>query len=87
MIRVVAHTLGAVGPNTSDNHWSIYMLLDNNASELRITAELSTDKLRHSTFRFPNCWWCSGCRLTVIYQNHRDVYEMSRGGSGCRYWV
>ncbi|KAJ5586712.1 uncharacterized protein N7459_002477 [Penicillium hispanicum] len=34
-IRVVVHTLGAAGPNTSDNHWSIYLLHPGGMSSTR----------------------------------------------------
>lgn len=35
-LRVVVHTLGAAGLNTSDNHWSIYLIHDDGASSTRI---------------------------------------------------
>jgi hypothetical protein len=48
-INVVAHTLGAISDITSDNHWSIYLVLSNTAS-IRMTmrcggAESSTGTL------------------------------------------
>jgi len=42
VVHVVAHTLtfGAAEPNTSDNHWSIYLLLaDNTSVRLKRRAE------------------------------------------------
>ncbi|KAJ5713788.1 uncharacterized protein N7483_010969 [Penicillium malachiteum] len=35
-VRVVVHTLGAAGPNTSDNHWSIYLIHPDGVSSTRI---------------------------------------------------
>jgi hypothetical protein len=34
-VRVVAHTLGPVGPNTSDNHWSIYLISQDNSGSIQ----------------------------------------------------
>jgi hypothetical protein len=35
-VRTVVHTTGASGPTTSDNHWSIYLILANNTGSVRI---------------------------------------------------
>jgi hypothetical protein len=35
-VRVVVHTLGAAGPNTSDNYWSIYLIYPDGASSTRV---------------------------------------------------
>lgn len=45
--RVVVHTLGTWPNGTmSDNHWSIYLILDNNATPVRVDtrAELTDPK-------------------------------------------
>ena len=103
IVRVVAHTLGAAGPNTSDNHWSIYLLLDDHTSvrvnmradpgyingELRLTSQayqLTNSAIQH--FDFPTVGRVQVADLLrAVYQNRRDEYDMSGGGSGCRYWM
>lgn len=102
-VRVVVHTMGAAGPNTSDNHWSIYLLLDSNTSvRINMRAEpdyvdgildltsqsysLTTSAIE--TFDYPvrgNVRVCD--MIGLIYQYRRNEYNMSGGGSGCRYWV
>lgn len=42
-VRVVVHTLGAAGPNTSDNHWSIYLLHPDGVSSTRINMRAEYD--------------------------------------------
>lgn len=42
-VRVVVHTLGAAGPNTSDNHWSIYLIHPNGVSSTRINMRAEFD--------------------------------------------
>ncbi|KAJ5111692.1 hypothetical protein NUU61_001322 [Penicillium alfredii] len=42
-VRVVVHTLGAAGPNTSDNHWSIYLLHPDGVSSTRINMRAEFD--------------------------------------------
>jgi len=103
VVRVVAHTLGAVGPNTSENHWSIYLLLADNTSvrvnmraepgyvtgELSLTAQnyqMTNSAIAH--FDFPTLGAVQvGDLVRLVYQNRRHMYEMSGGGSGCRYWM
>lgn len=102
-VRVVAHTLGPAGPNTSDNHWSIYLLLIGNASirvnmaaepgfidgELRLTSQtyqLTNSAIAHFDFDTLGSPRVADF-LRIIYQNRRHIYEMSGGGSGCRYWM
>lgn len=102
-VRVVAHTLGPAGLNTSDNHWSIYLLLANNASirvnmaaepgyingELRLTSQnyqLTNSAITHFDYQVLGTRRVADF-LRTIYQNRRHVYEMSGGGSGCRYWM
>lgn len=102
-VRVVAHTLGPAGPNTSDNHWSIYLLLAGNASvrvnmaaepgyingELRLTSQ--NYQLTNSAITYFDFDTLESPRvanfLRIIYNNRRHTYEMSGGGSGCRYWM
>jgi hypothetical protein len=44
-VRVVAHTQGAVGPNTSENHWSIFLLLADALGSIRIVGILQAASL------------------------------------------
>lgn len=102
-VRVVAHTLGPAGPNTSDNHWSIYLLLAGNASirinmaaeagyidgELRLTSQnyqLTNSAIIHFDYDVIGTPRVADF-LRIIYQYRRHVYELSGGGSGCRYWM
>lgn len=102
-IRVVVHTTGAAGPTISDNHWSIYLLLRNGGSmrvnmrtdpgyvngilewtELQYT--LTNSSVRHWDYPvLGNVRVCDIARL--LYGAKRNQYDMSGGGSGCRYWV
>ncbi|KAJ5701311.1 hypothetical protein N7488_008859 [Penicillium malachiteum] len=61
-IRVVAHTMGASGPTTSDNHWSIFLLIAGVEQSVRVnmsadldyddpTGELSWDNHNYQTSR------------------------------------
>ncbi|CEJ62531.1 hypothetical protein PMG11_11028 [Penicillium brasilianum] len=103
-VRVVVHTLGAAGPNTSDNHWSIYLLHSDRVSSTRINmrAEFedpsgklewtkhaytqTTSAIRH--WDFPVAAGITVLYFArLIYSHRRDRYEMSGGGSGCRWWV
>ncbi|TAQ83219.1 hypothetical protein B7494_g8458 [Chlorociboria aeruginascens] len=107
--RVVVHTTDLMAPNSpmSDNHWSIYLLLENNMGSIRFNmregsgAEVDNQQ---NTTRVLECtthqdampssrldswdyavpgidvgWMC-----TVLWN---QVYELSGGGSGCRWWV
>lgn len=103
-VRVVVHTLGAAGPNTSDNHWSIYLLHPDGRSSTRINMRAEFDDptgildwTKHgyvqttSAIRYWDFPVAAGVTVLffarVIYQLRRDEYEMSGGGSGCRWWV
>lgn len=103
-IRVVVHTMGAAGPTTSDNHWSIYLILANNAGSVRInmraeygdsTGILEWTHLAYALTNSAISHWdypvLSGIEVLhisrTIYNFGRHKYEMSGGGSGCRYWV
>src|SRR5947199_9274860 len=106
IVRVVAHTTGLRDPSiaTSDNHWSIFLILANNEGSVRINmrAELedptgildvtehmytdSNSRVASWDFRvngsIPVAWFY---RLIFALGRHR--YNMSGGGSGCRWWV
>ncbi|KAJ5398539.1 hypothetical protein N7465_009028 [Penicillium sp. CMV-2018d] len=103
-VSVVVHTLGQAGPTTSDNHWSIYLILADNSGSVRVNmaAEygdttghlvwtnhsyaLTTSALKNWDFvTTPGTTVASIAML--IYAKGRDKYQMSGGGSGCRYWV
>lgn len=103
-VRVVVHTLGAAGPNTSDNHWSIYLLHPDGVSSTRINMKAEFDDptgilewTRHGYIQTTSairCWdfpVMNGVTVLyfahVIYELGRERYEMSGGGSGCRWWV
>ncbi|KAJ5330135.1 hypothetical protein N7452_010525 [Penicillium brevicompactum] len=103
-VRVVVHTLGAAGPNTSDNHWSIYLLHPDGISSTRINMKAVFDNTtgilewtRHGytqTTSAVNHWdFPVAAGVTVLffarllYHLRRDRYQMSGGGSGCRWWV
>ena len=102
-IRVVVHTEGAAGPTISDNHWSIYLLLHGGGSvRINMRAErgyvngildweensytLTNSALRHWDYPVTgNVTVRDIARL--LYGAKRHQYDMSGGGSGCRYWV
>lgn len=103
-VRVVVHTLGAAGPNTSDNHWSIYLIHPDGVSSTRINMRAELDNptgilewTRHGYVQTTSAitYWDFpvGVGITtlffarLIFSRHRDKYEMSGGGSGCRWWV
>lgn len=103
-VRVVVHTLGVAGPNTSDNHWSIYLLHPDGVSSTRINMRAEFDDptgilewTKHgyiqttSAIRYWDFPVAAGVTVLyfarVVYQLRRDRYEMSGGGSGCRWWV
>ncbi|PGH26904.1 hypothetical protein AJ80_01487 [Polytolypa hystricis UAMH7299] len=102
--RIVVHTLGAVTPQTSDNHWSIYLTLPDNAGSIRInmranfgdptgildwtkqTYTLANSAIQH--WDFPLALGTTvGHIARLIYGNRRERFDMSGGGSGCRWWV
>ncbi|KAJ6024658.1 hypothetical protein N7540_005455 [Penicillium herquei] len=105
-IRVVVHTMGSSGPRTSDNHWSIFLLIAGAQQSVRVnmsadldyddpTGELSWDnhnyQTSHSALKFWDFPVWTGVQVshiaTLIVTLGRDRYEMSGGGSGCRFWV
>jgi hypothetical protein len=103
-VRVVVHTLGPAGPTTSDNHWSIYLLLADGQGSVSmnmradpgyVNGALSWTRqtyiLTQSSIRywdFPAAQGVQVCYIAgLIYQLGRQRYDMSGGGSGCRYWV
>jgi hypothetical protein len=104
-VRVVVHTLGAMGSQSqqSHNHWSIYLLVGTNqsvrinmaASPGYVTGNLQTTKYNYTLTNSAIKYWdyatVSGLVVShivgIIYQHRRHLYNMSGGGSGCRYWV
>lgn len=102
-VRVVVHTAGAAGPTISDNHWSIYLLLHGGGSvRINMRADpgyvngilewkehqylLTSSAIRYWDYPVPgNVRVCDIARL--LYAAKRQQYDMSGGGSGCRYWV
>lgn len=103
-VRVVVHTLGAAGPNTSDNHWSVYLIHPNGLSSTRVNMMAVFDDptgildwTKHSYIQTTSAiaYWdfpvAPGVTVSsvadLIYSLGRHRYEMSGGGSGCRWWV
>ncbi|KAJ5225232.1 hypothetical protein N7468_006457 [Penicillium chermesinum] len=103
-VRVVVHTLGAAGPNTSDNHWSMYLIHSDQVSSTRINMRAEFDNptgilewTRHGYTQTTSAIMHWDFQVTagvtvlffarLIYSLGRDRYEMSGGGSGCRWWV
>ena len=103
-VRVVVHTTGPAGPTTSDNHWSIYLLLGDNQGSVRINMraeagfingilewtlqayQLTNSAIRH--WDMPIIGTVRVCDIAQhIYNARRHQYDMSGGGSGCRYWM
>lgn len=103
-VRVVVHTTGASGPTSSDNHWSIYLVLANNAGSIRInmraeygdpTGILEWTSHAYTVTNSAIKYWdfaaAPGIQVShisrLVYNLGRHKYDMSGGGSGCRYWV
>ena len=102
-VRVVVHTTGSWPNGMSDNHWSIYLLLQTDSSvRMNMTAELDDPEgslvlsslgygLTTSAIRNWDYPTTPGASVAQIYQlllsKGRDQYSMSGGGSGCRWWV
>ena len=103
-IRVVVHTLGPAGPTISDNHWSIYLVLQNDEGSVRINMRAEYDDptgilewskqdyvLTNSAVRHWDFPAAQGLKVEhiarLIYGLGRQRYDMSGGGSGCRWWV
>lgn len=104
LVRVVVHTLGAAGPNTSDDYWSIYLIHSDGITSTRVNMRAEFDDptgilqwTKHdytqTTSAIQSWDWPAAAGVTVaavaqlIYGLGRDRYEMSGGGSGCRWWV
>ncbi|OAG34972.1 hypothetical protein AYO21_10859 [Fonsecaea monophora] len=104
IVRVVVHTSGPAGPTTSDNHWSISLVLVGSQGSIRINMRaepgfidgilewtqqlylLSTSAIRK--WDFPRAKFFRVCDIANhIRDARRFRYDMSGGGSGCRYWV
>lgn len=103
---VVVHTLGAISPHLSDNHWSIYLKLqsheqksvrmnirqlqDDDPTGTLIWSELdywiTHSAIKAWEFRVPQ-GLCVSHVAQLVYDNDRDKFEFSGGGSGCRYWM
>lgn len=99
--RVVAHLSQDLGGGVSENHWSVYLLLEDETSirmnmaagddgigRLEFTPynyQLTTSALRHWDYAM-----VAGVPVsyiyTMTYNFGRDRYQFSGGGSGCRYW-
>lgn len=87
----------------SENHWSIFLVFAGEESvRMNMTADYGnpTGRLEwrsllytvsESTVKSWDYQAVSGVSVGQVYQlvmgNGRDKYEMSGGGSGCRYWV
>ena len=102
-VRAVVHTAGPAGPTISDNHWSIYLLLQAGGSvRLNMRADpgfvngilewtenqylLTNSALRH--WDYPIVGHVRLCDIArLLYEAKRHRYDMSGGGSGCRYWL
>lgn len=102
-VRIIVHTAGAAGPTISDNYWSIFLLLhDGKSVRINMAAEpgyidgelrwskhdyqLSNSALRHWDFQVKGT--VRVCDIaSLLYNYSRHLYDMSGGGSGCRWWV
>ena len=101
--REVVHTLGPAGPSISDNHWSLYLILEPGQGSVRVNMRADpgyvdgildwTVQAYTETNSKIRCWDYLGkngvrvCDIVdVVYRNGRHLYDMSGGGSGCRWW-
>ena len=101
--REVVHTLRAAGPNTSDNHWSMYLILPPTQGSIRVNMradpgyingilEWTSQAYTETSSRIQQWDYSAknGVRVCdvvgMIYRNGRHLYDMSGGGSGCRWW-
>lgn len=100
-IRVVVHTGHAL--DQSDNHWSIYLLLQdegsvrvNMATEYEeIEGRLEWSNLQYLLTNSALHYWDYPAVQPIqvlhvarsIYDRNRHRYCFSGGGSGCRFWV
>jgi hypothetical protein len=101
-IRVVVHLSQDFGGGHSENHWSIYLLLDGGRSvRMNMTADYghTTGRLEwfaydyHLTTSALQYWdYAAAPNLTVkafydeLILRRRHKYRFSGGGSGCRFW-
>lgn len=104
--RVATHTMGPMGPTSplSHNHWSIYLLINDGASSVRlnmeapagyITGELKTTSYDYALSNSAIKYWDYATTpsmtvsrfVSLLIQHGRQLYNMSGGGSGCRYWM
>ena len=100
-IRVVVHAGAAT--DGSDNHWSIYLLLQAGGS---VRVNMVTDygdidgrvEWSDLTYLLTNSaiqYWDFPVTMAIevrhvadtIYRNFRHQYQFSGGRSGCRFWV
>ena len=86
----------------SDNHWSIYLVINDQESvrlNMRakpgyITGNLEVKSYAYSLTSSQVRYWDFQAVpnlpvdyvLRLVHQNGRHLYNMSGGGSGCRYW-
>lgn len=100
-IRVVVHAGAAT--DGSDNHWSLYLLLQHGGSVRvnmvtdygDIDGRLEWSDLAYLLTNSAIQHWDFPVTLAIevrhvadtIYRNSRHQYQFSGGGSGCRFWV
>ncbi|CAD0098121.1 unnamed protein product, partial [Aureobasidium mustum] len=85
-VRVVCHRAGRV-PNTnaSDNHWSIYLIIG--PAKIKVYDYVdSNSRLRHCDYEAITYFTVGMAYDLLVTQHHLDRYNMSGGGSGCRWW-
>ena len=103
VVRVVVHTIGAWPNGMSDNHWSIYLLMaDGQSVRMNMRAELGDPKgtlewqsLAYTLTTSAIKHWDFPTKPDVtvkemydlVMRKGRDQYNMSGGGSGCRWWM
>lgn len=103
-VRVVVHTMGYVQANPrSENHWTIYLLLQSMESvqiNFRVGGAGEDDRMtiEHRSYQISNSaikYWDFASKngatvrkfLECIYARDRDSYRMNSEGQGCHYWV
>ena len=103
VFREVAHTLGAIGPTISENHWSLYLILEPQQGSVRINMraeqgyidgilDLTVQAYTETNSRIESWDYPAINEVRVkdiidtIYRRGRNLYTMSGGGSGCRWW-
>ena len=108
-VRLVTHTLGEASPTTSDNDWSIFLIISEKENEEdsvrvnmsapdyeKLTGELQWGDHNYVISNSAVAYWdCSvvltseftvASAVSLLFGLGRDDYEMSGGGSGCRWW-